>query len=280
VRLFAVKLNLANAALHEQEPFRFQVSMITGKTVAIVMPAFRASLTLEATWRDIPKDIADYYILVDDASDDDTVALAKSLGITVVTHEQNLGYGANQKTCYREALKLSPDVVVMLHPDYQYDPKLISPMVGMIASGTYEIVIGSRILGGGALAGGMPVWKYLANRCLTLVQNLLLGAKLSEYHTGYRAYSREFLERIAWQDNSDDFLFDNQVMAQAIAADFVVGEITVPTRYFAEASSINFRRSVKYGLGVLWVSLLGALNRVGLYRSPLFSAGSTKPTSN
>ncbi len=248
--------------------------MILGKTVALVMPAFRAGKTLRATWNDVPVGLVDHAILVDDASDDDTVALAESLGIQVVKHAQNRGYGANQKTCYTTALAYQPDIVVMLHPDYQYDPRLLGSMVSMIASGTYEVVIGSRILGGGALRGGMPLWKYVANRGLTLIQNLCLGAKLSEYHTGYRAFSKDFLEQIAWQDNSDDFLFDNQLLAQGIAAGYVVGEISVPTRYFEEASSINFRRSVRYGLGVLWVSGLGLLRRLGCYVSPLFRRSS------
>lgn len=244
--------------------------MINGKTVAVVMPAFRAEQTLEATWRAIPEGLVDHALLVDDASDDDTVRLAERLGIEVVVHERNQGYGANQKTCYRTILARDPDIVVMLHPDYQYDPRLLTPMTGMIASGVYEIVIGSRILGGGALDGGMPSWKYAANRFLTAFQNLALGAKLSEYHTGYRAFSADLLRAIDWAGNSDDFVFDNQLLAQVIIAGYPVGEVSVPTRYFDAASSINFRRSVRYGLGVLGVSLAGLGHRAGLRRHPLF----------
>lgn len=244
--------------------------MINGKTVMVVMPAYRAGKTLEATWNAIPHDVVDQLLLVDDASDDDTVARARALGIPVILHEANLGYGGNQKTCYGAALDRGADIVVMLHPDYQYEPRLVTAMAGMIASGVYEIVIGSRILGTGALAGGMPLWKYVANRALTAFENLLLGTKLSEYHTGYRAYSRELLASIPWRENSDDFIFDNELLAQVILAGHKVGEISVPTRYFPEASSINFVRSVRYGLGVLWVSMLGLLARTGMYRHRLF----------
>ncbi len=244
--------------------------VINGKTVAVVMPAFRAAQTLEATWNAIPAGLVDHALLVDDASDDDTVRRAESLGIEVVVHPENRGYGANQKTCYRTILERNPDIVVMLHPDYQYDPRLMTAMTGMIASGVYEVVIGSRILGGGALDGGMPWWKYAANRFLTGVQNLALGAKLSEYHTGYRAFSADLLRAIDWSDNSDDFVFDNQMLGQVVLAGYTVGEVSVPTRYFEEASSINFRRSVRYGLGVLGVSLAGLACRMGLYRHPLF----------
>lgn len=250
--------------------------MILGKKVALVMPAFRAEKTLEATWNDVPKEIVDFALLVDDASDDETVRLAAKLGINVVVHEKNLGYGANQKTCYATALGYEPDIVVMLHPDYQYDPRLLGPMVSMIASGVYEVVIGSRILGGGALKGGMPLWKYVANRILTLIQNLLLGAKLSEYHTGYRAFSADFLKSTRWARNSDDFVFDNQMLTQAILAGFEIGEISVPTRYFEDASSINLRRSIRYGFGVLGMSVLGFLHRSGLHRREEFT---TKPAS-
>lgn len=244
--------------------------MINGKTVMVVMPAYRAGKTLEATWNAIPHDVVDQLLLVDDASDDDTVARARALGIPVILHEANLGYGGNQKTCYGAALDRGADIVVMLHPDYQYEPRLVTAMAGMIASGVYEMVIGSRILGRGALAGGMPLWKYVANRALTAFENLLLGTKLSEYHTGYRAYSRELLASIPWRENSDDFIFDNELLAQVILAGHKVGEISVPTRYFPEASSINFVRSVRYGLGVLWVSMLGLLARTGMYRHRLF----------
>ena len=244
--------------------------MINNKTVMVVMPAYRAAKTLEVTWQAIPHDVVDHVVLVDDASDDDTAACARELGIPVFLHEANLGYGGNQKTCYRLALERNADIVVMLHPDYQYEPRLVTAMAGMIASGVYDMVIGSRILGRGALIGGMPWWKYVANRLLTAVENLLLGAKLSEYHTGFRAYSRELLASIPWQNNSDDFVFDNQFLAQVILAKYRLGEISVPTRYFAEASSINFPRSVRYGLGVLGVSILGLLARTGWYRHRLF----------
>lgn len=244
--------------------------MINGRTIAVVMPAFRAEKTLVATWNAIPEGVVDHALLVDDASDDDTARLAESLGIDVVVHEHNMGYGANQKTCYRTALQREPDIVVMLHPDYQYDPRLLTAMCGMIASGVYEVVIGSRILGGGALKGGMPLWKYVANRALTAFENLMLGAKLSEYHTGYRAFSADLLRDIDWQGNSDDFVFDNEMLAQVIDAGYEIGEVSVPTRYFDEASSINFARSVRYGLGVLRVSVLGALSRAGLYRHRMF----------
>jgi glycosyltransferase involved in cell wall biosynthesis len=244
--------------------------MIDNKTVMVVMPAYRAARTLETTWQAIPHGVVDHVLLVDDASDDDTVSLARALGIPVILHEANQGYGANQKTCYGAALDRGADIIVMLHPDYQYEPRLVTAMAGMIASGVYEMVIGSRILGTGALAGGMPLWKYVSNRLLTAFENLLLGSKLSEYHTGFRAYSRELLVSLPWPENSDDFIFDNELLAQAILAGHRVGEISVPTRYFPEASSINFPRSVRYGLGVVGVSVLGLLARTGLYRHRLF----------
>jgi glycosyltransferase involved in cell wall biosynthesis len=227
---------------------------------------------LEATWRDLPHDIVDEVIVVDDASDDDTVSVARALGLDVILHPQNLGYGANQKTCYTEALARGADIVVMVHPDYQYEPRLVTAMAGMIASGVYDTVFGSRILGGGALRGGMPVWRYVANRVLTLFENLLLGAKLSEYHSGYRAYSRGLLDAVPWQRNSDDFVFDNEILAQAIVGGFRIGEISVPTRYFAQASSINFPRSVRYGFGVVGTAILALLARLGLYRHRMFGA--------
>lgn len=251
--------------------------MLDGKRVVVVMPAYHAGRTLEATWRDLPRDVVDHVIVVDDASDDDTVAVARALGLEVILHPHNMGYGANQKTCYREALARGADIVVMVHPDYQYDPRLVTAMAGMIASGVYDMVIGSRILGGGAVAGGMPRWKYFANRALTLFENLLLGAKLSEYHTGFRAYRRELLETLPWQGNSDDFVFDNQLLAQAIVGTYRIGEISVPTRYFAEASSIDFPRSVRYGLGVVGTTLLAFLARHGLYRHRLFPAARRAP---
>jgi glycosyltransferase involved in cell wall biosynthesis len=215
--------------------------------------------------------VVDDVLLVDDCSDDDTVAIAKQLGIRTIRHPVNLGYGANQKTCYRDALDTDADIIVMLHADYQYDPRLITAMAGMIESGLYQIVLGSRILGGGARRGGMPAWKYVANRLLTAIQNLLLGSKLSEFHTGYRAYSRAALERLPWPDNSDDFVFDNQVLAQAIALDMPIGEISCPAKYFPEASSINFRRSLRYGWGVLGTSLLYLGWRWKLLRPRLFA---------
>ena len=250
--------------------------MLNGKRLIVVMPAYRADRTLEATWRDLPHDVVDEVIVVDDASDDHTVAIARRLGLTVVLHPKNRGYGANQKTCYTEALSHGADIVVMVHPDYQYDPRLTTAMAGMIGSGVYDLVVGSRILGGGAIRGGMPLWKYVANRVLTLFENLLLGAKLSEYHSGFRAYSRGLLEALPWLANSDDFVFDNELLAQAIVGRFRIGEISVPTRYFAEASSINFPRSVRYGLGVVRTTLLACLARCGIARHRLF-AGAAKP---
>ena len=238
--------------------------MINGKKVLVVMPAYRAARTLEATFRALPHAIVDRILLVDDASHDDTAAVARSLGIEVIVHESNRGYGGNQKTCYRTALAGDADIVVMLHPDYQYEPRLVTAMAAMIESGVYDAVIGSRILGGRARAGGMPLWKYVANRALTAFENLMLGAKLSEYHTGYRAFSRELLEALRWQECSDDFVFDNEMLAQIILGGFHLGEISVPTKYFNDASSINFSRSVKYGFGVLRVSISGALWRMGI----------------
>ncbi|MEO8304516.1 MAG: glycosyltransferase family 2 protein [Betaproteobacteria bacterium] len=251
--------------------------MLSGKRIVVVMPAYHAGRTLEATCRALPRDIVDDIIVVDDASDDDTVAVARSLGLDVILHPRNRGYGGNQKTCYAEALARGADIVVMVHPDYQYDPRLTTAMAGMIASGVYEMVIGSRILGGGALRGGMPVWKYVANRLLTLFQNLLLGAKLSEYHTGFRAYSRALLDALPWQQNSDDFVFDNQILAQVIVGGYSIGEVSVPTRYFAEASSIDFARSVQYGFGVVGTTLLAFLARTGLYRHRLFDGVLSRP---
>ena len=244
--------------------------MLLGKRIVVVMPAYHAGRTLEATWQDLPHDIVDQVVVVDDASDDDTVEVARALGLDVILHPHNMGYGANQKTCYQEALARGADIVVMVHPDYQYDPRLVTAMAGMVASGIYDMVIGSRILGSGALRGGMPLWKYAANRLLTLFENVLLGAHLSEYHTGYRAYSRALLDSLPWQRNSDDFVFDNQILAQAIIGGHDIGEVSVPTRYFAEASSIGFRRSVRYGFGVIGTTLLAFLARIGLYRHRLF----------
>ena len=229
--------------------------MILGQKLIVVMPAYNAGKTLQQTYSELPHEYVDEVILVDDVSSDRTVSIARELGIRTIIHEDNRGYGGNQKTCYLKALAHGADITVMLHPDYQYSPRLVTAMSSMIASGHYDIVLGSRILGGGALRGGMPLYKYIANRFLTLFQNLLLGAKLSEYHTGFRAFRREVLETLPLEENSDDFIFDNQMIAQAINFGFRIGEISCPTRYFTEASSINFRRSVKYGLGVLATSI-------------------------
>jgi len=244
--------------------------MFHGKKIVVVMPAYNAAKTMERTYREIPLDIVDEVVVTDDASHDETVAVAKSLGLRTLVHEKNRGYGGNQKTCYTEALRLGADVVVMLHPDYQYSPRLIAPIVAMITDGPYDAVLASRILGGTARAGGMPLYKYVANRFLTAAQNALCGAKISEYHTGYRAFSREVLERLALNENSDDFVFDNQMLAQILDAGFAIGEISCPTVYFEDASSINFRRSVRYGLGVLRTSWQFFLQRHGLARYPIF----------
>jgi glycosyltransferase involved in cell wall biosynthesis len=245
--------------------------LIRKSKVVVVLPAYNAEKTLESTYREIPLDIVDEVILVDDASKDNTVAVAKKLGIMVITHDRNLGYGGNQKTCYSTALKQNADIVVMLHPDYQYTPKLISAMAYLLESDEFDVVLGSRILGGKARSGGMPLYKYISNRFLTLTQNLLMGAKLSEYHTGYRAFTRKVLESIPLNNNSDDFVFDNEMLSQILYADFRVGEITCPTKYFPEASSINFSRSLKYGLGCLRTSLMFRLSKMGLLHSPIFT---------
>lgn len=229
--------------------------MIGDRKVVVVLPAYHAEATLARTFSAVPQDIVDDIILVDDASTDGTLAVASELGIRTFKHDRNRGYGANQKTCYREALAAGADIIVMLHPDYQYDPRLIPAMAAMVASGLYDIVLASRILGGGALRGGMPLYKYVANRFLTLVQNWILGAKLSEYHTGYRAFSRRVLQGLPIETNSDDFVFDNEILIQAVAAGFRIGEISCPTKYFPEASSISFGRSLVYGVGVLRASI-------------------------
>lgn len=246
--------------------------MLNNHKIVVVLPAFNAARTLERTWAEIPFEVVDEVVLVDDASKDETAELARRLGIRTVIHPRNLGYGGNQKTCYRTALELGGDIVVMLHPDYQYTPKLIVAMAAMIAYGEFDAVLGSRILGVGALKGGMPFYKYCANRFLTLAENLLLNYKLSEYHTGYRAFSRAVLEKLPLQANSDDFVFDNQMLAQLVWSGWRIGEVSCPTRYFAEASSINFRRSVRYGFGVLGVALSYRMARWGWCRSPLFPA--------
>ncbi len=239
--------------------------MILGKKVVVVLPAYNAEKTLRSTYEEIPQDVVDETILVDDASADHTVAVARAIGIKhVVRHENNRGYGGNQKTCYAKALEVGADIVIMLHPDYQYTPRLITAMASIIANGLYPVVLGSRILGGGARAGGMPLYKYVSNRFLTLVQNILMSQKLSEYHTGYRAFSREVLEKVDWKNNSDDFVFDNQMLAQICFAGFQIAEVTCPTKYFKEASSINFMRSVKYGLGVLAVAIGYRMRKWGL----------------
>ena len=243
------------------------------KKIVVVMPAYNAEATLVRTYQEIDRGIVDEVILVDDASRDRTVEVARRLGLRVLVHPRNRGYGGNQKTCYVEALRLGAEIVVMVHPDYQYTPLLIPAMVAMISSGVYDCVIGSRILGGRARSGGMPTYKYFANRMLTLAQNLLMGSKLSEFHTGYRAFSRTVLERLPLGENSDDFVFDNQMLAQVIASGFRIGEISCPTRYFAEASSIGFRRSVAYGLGVLETSWRYRLHRWGLRSDRLFDDG-------
>ena len=244
--------------------------MLSGRRIVVVMPAYRASKTLQRTFDAIPREVVDDIILTDDASGDDTAAVARSLGIHTLVHERNRGYGANQKTCYAEALRRGADVVVMLHPDYQYDPRLVTPMASMITSGLYDVVLASRILGGRARAGGMPAWKYYANRALTAIENLALGSKLSEFHTGFRAYSRDALLRIPMLANSDDFVFDNQLLAQSVALGLRIGEISCPTSYHEDASSINFARSVKYGMGVLGTSAAFLAWRMGLARPELF----------
>jgi glycosyltransferase involved in cell wall biosynthesis len=229
--------------------------MYNGLKVIVVMPAYNAALTLEKTYKEIPFNLVDEVLLVDDASKDDTSELAKRIGINyVITHDHNKGYGGNQKTCYKKALELGADIVIMLHPDYQYTPLLLTAMISIIGNGLYPVVFGSRILGKGALKGGMPMYKYIANRFLTLAQNILMNEKLSEYHTGYRAFHADVLRSINVNLNSDDFVFDNQMIAQIFSKGFEIGEVTCPTKYFSEASSINFSRSMKYGLGVLGVS--------------------------
>ena len=235
-----------------------------------MLPAYNAARTLEMTFHEIPADVVDDVILVDDASTDDTLRLAKKLGVFAVRHDYNKGYGGNQKTCYRLALERGADIVIMLHPDYQYTPKLLLPMASMLCSGLFDVVLGSRILGTGALAGGMPLYKYIANRGLTFVQNILLGHKLSEYHTGYRGFTRSVIETLPLERNSNDFIFDNQMLSQVIYQGFRVGEISCPARYFAESSSINFHRSVIYGLGVLKTSISFRLARLGFDRGTIF----------
>ncbi len=252
--------------------------MINGKRIAVVMPAYNAEKTLELTVGEL-SDLVDIKILVDDSSKDQTAALSKQLGVLTFIHDANYGYGRNQQTCYREALAAGADIVVMVHPDYQYTPSLVPAMAGMIASGVYDMVLASRILGGGALKGGMPLYKYISNRLLTAFQNIFLGVKLSEYHTGFRAFSRELLETLPILENSDDFVFDNQMIAQAVMFGFRIGEISCPTKYFEEASSINFKRSVEYGLGVLGTTFGFVAHKWNLRRSPRFDASGRKFTN-
>lgn len=251
--------------------------MLNGKKIVVVLPAYNAGQTLEKTYKEIPFNIVDDVVLVDDASRDNTVMVAKQLGIHhIIVHEKNKGYGGNQKSCYKKAMELDADIVIMLHPDYQYTPKLIEAMSSIIAMDLYPVVLGSRILGKGALNGGMPVYKYFFNRFLTLSQNILMNQKLSEYHTGYRAFSKTVLESINIESNSNDFVFDNEMLAQIFMAGFEIGEVTCPTKYFEEASSINFSRSVKYGLGVLRVSFQYRFHKWGLTSNPIFQKPSGK----
>jgi glycosyltransferase involved in cell wall biosynthesis len=251
--------------------------MINGKRIAVVMPAYNAEKTLEKTVREL-SDLVDIKILVDDSSTDRTALLSKKLGVLTFVHDANYGYGRNQQTCYREALAAGADIVVMVHADYQYTPSLVPAMASMIASGAYDMVLGSRILGKGALKGGMPFYKYVSNRFLTAFQNLCLGVKLSEYHTGFRAFSRQLLETLPLLENSDDFVFDNQMIAQAVMFGFNIGEISCPTKYFEEASSINFKRSVQYGLGVLATTFSFVAHKAGIFRVPRFDATGRKVT--
>jgi Glycosyltransferases involved in cell wall biogenesis len=246
--------------------------MLNGKRILVVMPAYNAAKTLEQTYKEVPREFVDEIILVDDGSHDSTAQVAAQLGLTTFIHKQNLGYGRNQKTCYREALRRGADIVIMLHPDYQYSPNLIVSLAAMIAYGEYDVALGSRILGVGALKGGMPLYKYISNRFLTFFENLLLKYKISEYHTGYRAFSRNVLDALPLEANSDDFVFDNQMLAQIIYFGYRLGEVSCPTRYFPEASSINFWRSCKYGLGVLATSLQFRLQKWGLANFRIFSS--------
>ncbi len=245
--------------------------MISGKKIAVVLPAYNAEKTIEQTYQEIPFHIVDEVILTDDSSNDRTIKEAKRLGIKhIIKHDKNQGYGANQKSCYDKALDLQADIIVMLHPDYQYTPKLIEPICHIIANGVYPVVIGSRILGKGALKGGMPVYKYVSNRFLSTFQNIIINQRLSEYHTGYRAFSREVLEAINYEANSDDFVFDNQMLVQIFYSNFEIGELSCPTKYFDEASSINFKRSMQYGMGVIKTSLQYRLSKMGLIKPAIF----------
>jgi len=252
------------------------VFSLRGQKIVVVMPAYNAEKTLRTTYEAMPHDLIYKVILVDDASQDHTADVAQSLGLQTIVHDKNKGYGGNQKTCYRAALEAGADIVVMLHPDYQYEPRLIEAMAAMIASGVYDVVLGSRILAQSSLAGGMPFYKFISNRFLTLVQNIFIGQKLSEYHTGYRAFNRRVLESLPLESNSDDFIFDNQMLVQAVFHGFKIGEISCPTKYFPEASSINFKRSVEYGLGVLKCSWQFFLQKRSLANFPIFQAQGKK----
>ena len=254
--------------------------MINGEKILVVLPAYNAERTLEQTYREIPLDIVDGVLLVDDGSSDSTVYLAKRLGIKTILHNRNYGYGRNQKTCYQEALRRNADIVVMVHPDYQYTPKLITAMASMIAFDVYDVVLGSRIIGGKALKGGMPLYKYIANRFLTAFENIIVGSKLSEFHTGYRAFSREVLENLPLGNNSDNFVFDNEMLVQIIYFGYRIGEISCPTRYFTEASSIGFRKAARYGVGVITTTLKCLLHRLKVREDPLFNPEGQRLTPN
>ena len=245
--------------------------MLNNKKIIVVMPAYNAEKTLEKTVLEIDRTIVDEVIVVDDFSSDNTIMVCKKMGLPYIAHEQNKGYGANQKSCYAEAIKYGADIIIMIHPDYQYDPKIAPALAGMLAYGVYDLVLASRIIGNGAIKGGMPIYKYIANRGLTFIQNILCNEKLSEYHTGYRAFTREVLETLPLENNSDDFVFDNEMLGQAIVNDFKIGEVSCPTRYSEESSSINLLRSIKYGLGVLSVSVKVFIHRTGLFQCTLFA---------
>jgi len=252
--------------------------MLEGKKIIVVMPAYCAGKTLKKTFDEIPKGIVDEVLVIDDHSHDDTVAVAKSLGLEVFIHEKNLGYGANQKTCYKKALERGADIIIMLHPDYQYPPRIITAMAGLLCSDMFDIVLGSRILGGMAIKGGMPLYKYISNRILTFIENMFLGRKLSEYHTGYRAFSREVLLKLPILENSDDFVFDNEIIAQAVYFNYRIGEITAPSRYTKESSSISFKRSVVYGFGVIWVGVEFFFQRLKIIKFRIFDKNGKKIT--